>query len=87
MFLKSQLLNNTFAVLLYKALHVPHIITLIKPVAAPTLKITVAFIVAGIHVLSVNEMPTVGFFPMYQLATADATAEAVSIAVAQSYVK
>lgn len=85
MFLKSEFLNYSFAILLYKALHITDVVTLVEAIAFRTLKVAVAFIVPGIHVLTVDEMAAVGFFIVYRLATADATAEAVSIAVSQSY--
>ena len=87
MFLDGEFLDYSFAVLLYKALHITDIVALVKTIAAATLKVAVAFIVPGVHMLSVDEMAAVGFFVVDWLATADATAEAVSIAVAQSYVK
>lgn len=87
MFLKSEFLNYSFAILLYKALHITDVVTLVKTIAATALKVAVAFIVPGVHMLAVDEMAAVGVFIMNQLATADATAEAVSIAVAQSYIE
>lgn len=87
MFLDGEFLDYSFAVLLYKALHITDIVTLVKTVAAATLKVAVAFIVPGIHMLSVDEVAAVGFFVVDWLATADAAAEAVSIAVAKSYIE
>lgn len=87
MFLDGEFLDYSFAVLLYKALHITDVVTLVKTIAATALKVTVAFIVPGVHMLAVDEMAAVGVFIMNQLATADATAEAVSIAVAQSYIE
>ena len=87
MFLNDEFLDYSFAVLLYKALHITDIVALIKSVTSATLKVAVAFIVPGVHMLTVDEVAAVGFFVVNRLATADATAEAVSIAVAQSYIE
>ena len=87
MFLNDEFLDYSFAVLLYKALHITDIVALVKSVTSATLQIAVTFIIPGIHMLAVDEMSAVGFFIVDWLATADATAEAVSIAVAQSYIE
>lgn len=87
MFLDGEFLDYSFTVLLYKALHITDVVTLVKTIAAATLKVAVTFIVPGVHMLAVDEVAAVGFFVVDWFATADATAEAVSIAVAQSYIE
>jgi molecular chaperone DnaK (HSP70) len=86
MFLKLQFLYNTFAILLYKTNSVTTVISFVIGITFGTLKIAVAFVKPGIHVLSVDVVTIVSFLPMNDFATADATTEAVSIAVTQSYV-